>query len=175
MNMQVKKRSEVLLNELSVSYCTLKVAEGHVAETRGAMRAMNIDNCPRCGKLYAVNIRELCPNCMQDIEKAYEVCVQYLRDNKGANIQELSEATEVSIRQITKFIREGRISIANAPNMMYPCEVCGTLIREGHMCDYCRVRLRKELEGSSHSANGQNQGDNIGLSTYSAIDKRRNF
>lgn len=136
---------------------------------------MNIDNCPRCGKLYAVNIRELCLNCIKDIEREYEVCVQYLRDNRGANIQELSEATEVSVKQITKFIREGRISVMNAPNMMYPCEVCGTLIREGHMCDSCRTRLTKELTEATRNENARDQGNNMGLSTYSAIDKKRTF
>ncbi|MDP4098604.1 flagellar protein [Paenibacillus sp. P96] len=136
---------------------------------------MNIDNCPRCGKLYAVNIRELCFNCIKDIEKEYEICVQYLRDNKGADIQELSEATEVSIKQITKFIREGRISVVNAPNLTYPCEVCGTLIREGHMCESCRTRLTKELTEATRNDNARDQGHNMGSSTYSAIDKKRTF
>ncbi|MFB5266732.1 TIGR03826 family flagellar region protein [Paenibacillus enshidis] len=136
---------------------------------------MNIDNCPRCGKLYAVNIRELCLNCIKDIEREYEVCVQYLRDNRGSNIQELSEATEVSVKQITKFIREGRISVMNAPNMMYPCEVCGTLIREGHMCDSCRTRLTKELTEATRNENARDQGNNMGSSTYSVIDKKRSF
>ncbi|MFB5759875.1 TIGR03826 family flagellar region protein [Paenibacillus medicaginis] len=136
---------------------------------------MNIDNCPRCGKLYAVNIRELCLNCIKDIEREYEVCVQHLRDNRGSNIQELSEATEVSVKQITKFIREGRISVMNAPNMMYPCEVCGTLIREGHMCDSCRTRLTKELTEATRNENARDQGNNMGSSTYSVIDKKRSF
>jgi flagellar operon protein (TIGR03826 family) len=136
---------------------------------------MNIDNCPRCGKLYVINIRELCQNCIKDIENEYEICVQYLRENKGANIQELSAATGVSIKQITKFIREGRISIANAPNMMYPCEVCGTLIRDGHMCDSCRTRLTKELSEAARNENERDHGNNMGSSTYSAIDKKRTF
>jgi ribosomal protein L32 len=59
-------------------------------------------------------------------------------------IGELSEQTGVSIKQITKFIREGRISMVNAPNLSYPCESCGTLIRENHICDDCRVRLTKD-------------------------------
>ncbi|GGG84410.1 TIGR03826 family flagellar region protein [Paenibacillus radicis (ex Gao et al. 2016)] len=105
---------------------------------------MNLDNCPRCGKLFAKNFRDVCPACMKDIDKEYEICTTYLRENKGAIITELSDATGVSIRQITKFVREGRISLVNAPNMSYPCEVCGTLIRENHICDSCRGRLQKD-------------------------------
>ncbi|GFN32662.1 hypothetical protein PCURB6_29220 [Paenibacillus curdlanolyticus] len=75
----------------------------------------------------------------------YELCAQYLRENRGATIYEVSEATEVSIPQITKFIREGRISLMDAPNLGYPCETCGQMIREGNICDSCRTRLQKDI------------------------------
>ncbi|MFD1953944.1 TIGR03826 family flagellar region protein [Paenibacillus thailandensis] len=113
---------------------------------------MNVDNCPRCGRLFAKNLREFCPNCIREIDKQYEKCADYLRENKGATIVELSEAVDVSIRQITKFIREGRISLMNAPNLSYPCEVCGTLIRESHICDNCRKRLEKDISSLNRQA-----------------------
>lgn len=105
---------------------------------------MNLDNCPRCGKLFAKNFRDVCPVCIRDIDKEYQLCADYLREYKGAMIGELSDQTGVSIKQITKFIREGRISMVNAPNLSYPCESCGTLIRENHLCDDCRKRLVKD-------------------------------
>lgn len=105
---------------------------------------MNLDNCPRCGKLFAKNFRDVCPTCMRDIDKEYELCANYLREYKGSIITEVADATGVSIKQITKFIREGRISIMNAPNMSYPCESCGTLIRDHHLCDTCRQRIEKD-------------------------------
>ncbi|MGO4180741.1 TIGR03826 family flagellar region protein [Paenibacillus sp. MCAF9] len=105
---------------------------------------MNLDNCPRCGKLFAKNFRDVCPACMRDIDKEYELCANYLREFRGSIITEVSDATGVSIKQITKFIREGRISIMNAPNMSYPCESCGTLIRDNHLCDTCRNRIEKD-------------------------------
>ncbi|WP_338043631.1 flagellar protein [Paenibacillus hamazuiensis] len=71
-------------------------------------------------------------------------CINYLREFRECTLQELSEATEVPIRQITRFIREGRISIKNNPNMSLICEVCSTPIREGLMCESCRARLAKD-------------------------------
>lgn len=109
---------------------------------------MKIDYCPRCGKIFAKGIRDICPACVKEVEEEYERCVAYLREHKGANITELSEATEVPVKQITKFIREGRISLHNAPNLMYPCEVCGILIREGLMCDRCRNRLKTDMRNA---------------------------
>ncbi|WP_127568957.1 TIGR03826 family flagellar region protein [Paenibacillus xylaniclasticus] len=106
---------------------------------------MNLDNCPRCGRLYLKNPQEICPVCIKETDHMYELCAQYLRENRGATIYEVSEATEVSIPQITKFIREGRISLMDAPNLGYPCETCGQMIREGNICDSCRTRLQKDI------------------------------
>lgn len=112
---------------------------------------MNLDNCPRCGKLFAKNFRDVCPVCIREIDKEYELCANYLREHKGAIISELSDQTGVSIKQITKFIREGRISMMNAPNLSYPCESCGVLIRENHLCDACRARLTKDTRRALQS------------------------
>ncbi|WP_138496179.1 flagellar protein [Paenibacillus pinistramenti] len=133
---------------------------------------MNLDNCPRCGKLYAKNFMGMCGNCIKDIEAEYDKCKTYLRANKGAHMQELSEATGVSVRQITKFIREGRISIENNPGMMYPCEVCGTtMLREGTMCESCRARLTRDLNEAAKTMNDDES--NGGPTTYGAVNKLR--
>lgn len=118
---------------------------------------MNLDNCPRCGKLFAKNFRDVCPVCIREIDKEYELCANYLREHKGAIISELSDQTGVSIKQITKFIREGRISMMNAPNLSYPCESCGVLIRENHLCDACRARLTKDTRRALQSGQPDKQ------------------
>ncbi|MBO7747225.1 flagellar protein [Paenibacillus sp. MWE-103] len=106
---------------------------------------MELDNCPRCGKLFAKNFRDVCPACIKAIDNEYALCADYLRKHRGANITELNAATDVSIKQITKFIKEGRISLVGAPNLMYPCEMCGTLIREHNQCESCRAKLLNEV------------------------------
>ncbi|QCT04574.1 Flagellar operon protein YvyF [Paenibacillus algicola] len=137
---------------------------------------MNLGNCPRCGKLYALNFKDMCSDCIKDIEAEYQRCADFLRETRGATIQEVSEAVDVTIRQITKFIREGRISIKDAPNLSYPCEVCGHLIRESNICESCRTRLTKELRGAS--ADGMehvSQQNQKNQATYKAIDKLRKY
>lgn len=118
---------------------------------------MNVGNCPKCGKLFMKNILDVCPSCVKEIEKQYEQCVNYLRENRGSTIQELSDATGVPYRQVVKFIREGRISIMDAPNMSYPCESCGTLIRENSLCDNCRTRLSKDYRNLSEDEKRRNE------------------
>src|SRR5690606_27608877 len=97
------------------------------------------------GKVFAKGLRDICPACVKDIEREYDACLNYLRLNKGATIHEVSDETQVSIRQITNFIKEGRISLYNTPNMGYPCEVCGIIIREGGICTECRKRLARDV------------------------------
>ncbi|HZG56549.1 flagellar protein [Paenibacillus sp.] len=108
---------------------------------------LNVTNCPKCGRLMQRGVRAVCPNCHKEIEIQYEKCLKYLRENRKCTLGELSEATGVSTAQITKFIREGRISIAELVNMSYECEVCGASIREGKMCESCRNRLVKDVKG----------------------------
>ena len=114
-------------------------------------KRVNIDNCPRCGKLFAKNFRDICPSCIIEIDNEYTTCAEYLRKNKGATTQELSGATGVSVKQITKFIREGRISLVGAPNLGYPCELCGLPIRESSLCVECRHKLSNDANRLKHS------------------------
>lgn len=106
-----------------------------------------LSNCSRCGTLFVQVVRDICPSCHQVIEKEYERCASFLRkrENRGATIYQLSEATGVSIKQITRFIKERRISIANNPNMGYPCDRCGFLIRSGQYCADCTKHLQRDI------------------------------
>jgi flagellar operon protein (TIGR03826 family) len=102
---------------------------------------MNIMNCPRCGKIYAQNMRNLCVACIKLSDEECDRCNKYLKENRTAVIEELSKATDVETAQIMRFIREGRISIAKNPNISFSCESCGTAIREGNLCASCRKRF----------------------------------
>jgi flagellar operon protein (TIGR03826 family) len=134
--------------------------------------SMNVANCPRCGRVFVKGFNEVCPNCQKEIDLQYEKCLKFLRDNRGTTINELSEATEITIRQITKFIREGRISLMNAPNMSYPCEVCGTLIRDNTICESCRSKLAKDVTNSNEDeARRQEQIRQDNQASYNIIDR----
>jgi flagellar operon protein (TIGR03826 family) len=138
--------------------------------------SLNVGNCPRCGKLYAKNPKDLCPACVKEIELQYETCSKYLRENKGSTIQQLSDATETPVKQIVKFIREGRIAINNMPNISYPCEVCGTEIRESNICESCRSRLAKDvsnIEEDRKRAEGQRkEGGNVTFNIKDRLNDR---
>jgi flagellar operon protein (TIGR03826 family) len=107
-----------------------------------------LDNCPKCGKLFLKGVRDVCQSCYKLEEEEYQLVSGYLRnrDNKKATIYDASEDTGVTIKQITKFIRQGRISLEGLPNMGFPCETCGQLISKGTMCTTCRGKLESDVK-----------------------------
>jgi flagellar operon protein (TIGR03826 family) len=104
-------------------------------------------NCSRCDALFVQAVRDICPKCFKEVELEYEKCAKFLRkrENRGSNIHQVSEATEVSVKQITKFIKEGRISVEGNPHLGYPCESCGDPIRKGNICESCMRGLKYDI------------------------------
>ncbi len=116
------------------------------------MTVGNLSNCSKCGNLFIFNGTNICQQCLQKVEEEYKLCADYLREHNLVNIYALSSETGVSVRQITQFVREGRISVAESPNLGYPCDSCGTLINKGRLCDKCtnnfNQKVKKVTEGS---------------------------
>jgi flagellar operon protein (TIGR03826 family) len=137
--------------------------------------SLNVENCQRCGKVYVKNNYGMCGNCIKDINSQYEKCLKYLREYRTSTINELSEATEVSHKQITKFIREGRISIKGNPNMAYECEICGTGIRDHTICEACRAKLAKDTSNMyEDEKRKQSKDDAISGTSYKIRDRLKN-
>lgn len=113
---------------------------------------LNVANCPRCGKVYAKGLRDVCPACIREIDEEYTRCAEFLRENKGASIQEVSDEADVTINQITKFIREGRISLTDLPNLGIPCEMCGAPAGDNKLCENCRRRFSTGVEIATERA-----------------------
>lgn len=89
-------------------------------------------------------------------------------------IQELSEATGIAVKQIILFIREGRISIADSPQMTYSCEVCGTAIRENKLCEPCRQRLIKGIKHAEEDEQRRKDQQHPEGRSYNIRDRLQN-
>ena len=125
---------------------------------------MDFRNCPECGKLFKYVNRNLCPVCIAEEEKMFEVVRDYVRNNPHANVIEVSNATEVPQRIIMQFLRDGRL-LSSDSALSLECHSCGEPITSGQYCDSCAQRMAKEFQGrfkqeenpkkASTSENGQ--------------------
>lgn len=126
------------------------------------MGSPQLGNCTKCGKLF-LHIRDLCNDCYQKQEADFLKVSTYLRNQSGSTIQELSDATKVSIAQIRQFILAGRILVGEFTNLSYPCQTCGNMIKTGRLCSSCiasinKLRLQDEKEDRSDERTGKTGG-----------------
>ncbi len=106
---------------------------------------MDLRNCKKCGRVFAYNGSEICSRCLGDDEGDFKKVKEYLYDNPGATIVEVSEETGVSEKKILRYLRESRIEIREADNLLLDCQRCGKPIQSGRFCDKCVVEMKKEF------------------------------
>ncbi|MDD9148048.1 MULTISPECIES: TIGR03826 family flagellar region protein [unclassified Sporolactobacillus] len=104
-------------------------------------------NCANCGRLFVKTVSPFCPECLKEQDRQFELVYHYItrQENRTATVPQVHEATGVKTDLIYQWVREGRLVPALFPNLGYPCRSCGTIIKEGVLCDNCRRRLEKEI------------------------------
>ena len=104
---------------------------------------MEVRSCRSCGKLYNYlgTSTPACPACMALIEEKFVKCKDYIRENPGANIQQVSDETEVSVKMIKQWVREERLTFAEGSSVGLECEGCGVNILTGRYCAACKSKM----------------------------------
>jgi len=110
---------------------------------------MDLSNCPECGEIYIKSkFRDVCEKCWREEEAAYDTVYKYMRkrENRAATMLQVVEATGVTEAQILKFIKSGKLQITQFPNLGYPCDKCGKIIRSGKLCEGCASEILDDLK-----------------------------
>ncbi|AMX82299.1 hypothetical protein GS3922_00540 [Geobacillus subterraneus] len=105
-------------------------------------------NCAKCGRLFVkLSTRDVCESCYQEEERQFERVYAFLRkrENRTATMAQVVDATGVEEKLIIQWIRAGRLQLVHFPNLGYPCDSCGTMIREGRLCANCLGKLQADL------------------------------
>jgi flagellar operon protein (TIGR03826 family) len=119
---------------------------------------MDVRTCRRCKNLYQhITGPEICPRCRRKEEELFQIVKQYLRENPGASMQEVSEETEVPTYLIVSFLRAGRLQIAPNSPIALSCERCGTKILTGRFCNKCSNNLVNDLNEMAREFRKENQ------------------
>ena len=103
---------------------------------------MDVKNCKGCNRLFQyIGGPPLCPACREALEDKFGEVKEYIYQNPGASIAQVSEATEVSVKQIKQWIREDRLMLSEASPDGIECEHCGVPIRSGRFCEKCKNQM----------------------------------
>lgn len=108
---------------------------------------MNVINCKSCGNLFNyLSGPPLCPNCSKKLEEKFQFTKEYIRENPGASINQISSECKVSVPQLKKWVREERLSFSQNSPIGIECENCGNMIRTGRFCKDCKTKLINQLD-----------------------------
>lgn len=147
----------------------------------------DVRNCRKCGKIYNyIGGSPICPVCRQLEEEEFKRVKDYLYDNPGASITQVSTELDISIELIKRFLKEGRLEIVGeCANMVLECEICGKSINSGRYCPECERELSNGLkstasqlsqqlgaQGGSNSSGQSQGGRGIGMRYLNKDDKK---
>ena len=112
---------------------------------------MDVRNCRRCGKVFTFRGMPVCNDCFEADEKDFETVKDYLLEHPGASTMEVSTQTDIDVKTITRFLREGRLEAEGivVSDSDLCCEKCGTNIKSGRYCDDCLKKIQNELKGAA--------------------------
>ena len=102
-------------------------------------------NCPRCGKVFVSVIDTVCPSCAKELELKFEDVRAFVKDHPNRTIKEVSEACEVSVKTILRYIREGKLEASTGMHGEVTCSKCGVPISSGRMCKKCAGETEKQV------------------------------
>ena len=136
---------------------------------------MELRNCPECGKLFVYVHRNLCPDCLKKDEEDFGKVREYINNNPRATIEEVAENTEVSVKQILEYLKEGRLILqSNNVNITLNCEMCREPILTGRLCSKCSDKLKRNFIRRKPSMYlDEDMKGKIHLSKYSKEERRR--
>lgn len=110
---------------------------------------MEVKNCKGCGRLFNyMGGAPLCEQCRKALEEKFQEVKVYLEENPHSTVQQVSDAMDVSTKQIKQWIREERLSLSTAGADGIVCEQCGTPICTGRFCEKCRVNMANTFAGA---------------------------
>lgn len=70
-----------------------------------------VKNCRKCNMIFSAEEGTvLCKKCEVEEEETFKIIRDYLYDNPGTRIQDLSAELNISVKRIEQYVRNGRLN-----------------------------------------------------------------
>jgi len=112
---------------------------------------MEVRQCDFCRVPYHSHGNKLCAECLLELDQDFIKIREYLYDNEGAGIDEVSEATGVTRKTILHLLKEERLIVGDENgrnNGILTCESCKRPISTGRMCAGCKQQVMDAIQES---------------------------
>lgn len=106
---------------------------------------MELRNCKKCGRLHYGTGR-ICNECLKKEEEQFALIKAYLKEHPDSSIVKVSNETGVSVQEIEKFLREGRLEVTTGMNDFLKCMKCGSPIKTGKYCPECEKKVMDDVK-----------------------------
>lgn len=107
---------------------------------------MEVRPCKNCKRLFNyLGGSAICPACVEKLEEKFKEVKDYIREKPHASLQEVSEANDVSVKQLKAWVREERLKFSDDSPVGIECMNCGAMIKCGKYCDACRGKMINQL------------------------------
>lgn len=99
--------------------------------------------CRRCKQIFEPmnTLGGLCPACTAEDARQYYIVREFVKDNPGISVNEVSTLLNISTRKILTYLREERLEVAEGSSTKLSCQQCGASILTGMYCDSCKSKL----------------------------------
>ena len=106
---------------------------------------MDIRNCLKCKKVFTYVNTPYCPACEKEEEALFNTVRDYIKENSTCTMVEVVENTGVTMKKLTRYIKEGRLEISKGMVGELTCEICDAPISKGKFCDSCVVKISQDM------------------------------
>lgn len=143
---------------------------------------MDVRNCKRCGHVFTYTGKSLCMTCLTEEQEDFEKVREFLFKHPNSTTIEVSDATDVEIKVITRFLKEGRLEsegLQLAEGDSLTCEKCDRPISSGRYCEACLKEMQGDfkkaadyLGAQAQSNTNQSETMKLRMHTYDVIKKQ---
>ena len=108
---------------------------------------MEVKQCEFCRAPFQTMGGKLCGDCHKQLDEDFIMIREYLYENEGAGIEEVSEATGVPRKIILYLLKEERLIVSgNKGGGILVCESCKRPINTGRMCGRCKKEVVSAMQ-----------------------------
>ena len=132
---------------------------------------MALANCDRCKGIFDRVSGRLCPACIEQNEKDFQLVNEALREGSHQTVEQLAEKTGVSEKTILQFIKDKRIA-SDTDLGEVKCGKCGApaISLSTRLCERCAGEMAKSI-GQVRSAMDKTTGSKEAAESDTDIDE----